>query len=142
MIEVAELASRIAALVRKGVEGLTLSGGEPLEQMAAVTALVRDVRRQVDLSILLFTGYSLDEACALPGAEVLLAVVDVLIAGRYDAAQRLGRSLLGSANQTIHFLTERHSQADLDDLPEAELLIAPDGQVVATGIVAVPIRRM
>jgi anaerobic ribonucleoside-triphosphate reductase activating protein len=138
---VAELASRIAALAQSGVAGLTLTGGEPLEQMAAVTALVLGVRRQVDLSVLLFTGYSWDEARALPGAEVLLAAVDVVIAGRFDHAHRLGRSLLGSANQTIHFLTDRHSPADFDNIPEAELLIGPDGQVVATGIVAVPIRR-
>ena len=138
---VAELASRIAVLVREGVAGLTISGGEPLEQISAVTALVLAVRRQVDLSVLLFTGFSWDEARALPGAEALLAALDVVIAGRYDHAHRLGRSLLGSANQTIHFLTDRHGPADFDDIPEAELFIGPDGQVVATGIVAVPIRQ-
>jgi hypothetical protein len=59
----------------------------------------------------------------------------------HDHAHRLGHSLLGSANQTIHFLTDRHGPGDCDDIPEAELLIGLDGQVVATGIVAVPIRQ-
>jgi len=36
----------------------------------------------------------------------------------------LGRSLLGSANQTIHFLTDRHGPADFDDIPRPSCLSA------------------
>jgi anaerobic ribonucleoside-triphosphate reductase activating protein len=140
--EVTGLAQRIGALASAGVSGLTLTGGEPLQQLAAVTALVRQVRRLADMSILLFTGYTLEEVRALPGSDSLLAALDVVIAGRYQHGNQSGHRLLGSTNQTLHLITARHRPADFDHIPEAELLIRPDGQIVATGIVALPIRKL
>ena len=49
----------------------------------------------------------------MPFAPELLANLDVLIAGRYDASQRLARDLRGSANKTVHFLTSRYNPASL-----------------------------
>jgi len=57
---VEEILSRLS-LVRSRVEisGLTISGGEPLEQAPGLVQLVENVRGQFpDLSIGLFSGYS------------------------------------------------------------------------------------
>jgi len=64
----------------------------------------------------------------------LLSCVDILLAGRYDASRRLARDLRGSSNKTAHFLTERYTLADLQAVPEAEVIITPDGTVVMSGI--------
>jgi anaerobic ribonucleoside-triphosphate reductase activating protein len=73
------------------INGLTISGGEPLQQRRALLALLQRVRRETSLSVVLFTGYTWEEVQHRPEAEVLLPCVDVLIAGRYDTSQRLAR---------------------------------------------------
>jgi anaerobic ribonucleoside-triphosphate reductase activating protein len=132
-VPVEELLARLVALGDR-VEGLTVSGGEPLQQRPALLELLRRVRRQTGLSVLVFTGLSWEEVGRLPEAAELLACVDVLIAGRYDAARRLARGLLGSANKTAHFLTARYTAADLDAVPPAEVVITAGGEVVLSGI--------
>lgn len=121
------------------IEGLTISGGEPLQQRRALLALLRRVRQETPLSVVLFTGYTWDEVQRMPDAEELLSYVDVLIAGRYDASQRLARDLRGSANKTVHVLTDRYTMADLQTVPHAEVIITEAGEIVVSGID--PVRR-
>ena len=47
------------------IEGLTVSGGEPLQQLEALTQLLRLVREHTELSVLLFTGLRLEEILRL-----------------------------------------------------------------------------
>src|SRR3954471_2439650 len=48
-----------------GVEGITLLGGEPLAHAAGAVGLARG-SRALGLSVMVFTGYTLDEARTLP----------------------------------------------------------------------------
>jgi anaerobic ribonucleoside-triphosphate reductase activating protein len=116
------------------IQGITVSGGEPFQQTEPLAALLRLVREQTGLSVVVFTGYTWSEVTAMPGGAALLSSIDVLIAGRYVAAQRLAHGLRGSANKTIHLLTNRFTHQDLEAVPVAEVLIARDGETVATGI--------
>jgi len=86
------------------------------------------------LQCLLFTGYTWDEVQRMPDAEELLSYVDVLIAGRYDASQRLARDLRGSANKTVHVLTDRYTLVDVQAVPLAEVIITEAGEIVVSGI--------
>ncbi len=118
---------------KNAVEGVTFSGGEPLEQSAALL----DILERIDglgLSVVLFSGFRLAEIVALPFGARVLERVDVLVAGRYDVRRRTARGLLGSANQTAYFLTDRYSPADLERVPRRELIIRRDGTVTASGI--------
>ena len=132
-VPVDDLWRRLVAL-RASIEGLTISGGEPLQQRRALLALLRRVRYETPLSVVLFTGYTWDEVQRMPEAEALLSCVDVLIAGRYDAAQRLARDLCGSANKTVHVLTDRYTMADVQAVPLAEVIITEVGEVIVSGI--------
>lgn len=132
-VPVAEVVGRIVAL-GGSIQGLTISGGEPLQQLPALLALLRRLRAETSLSVILLTGYDWEEVQAMPGAGALLACVDVLLAGRYDPAQRLARDLRGSANKTVHWLTGRYGPADLLAVPAAELILTADGQLAASGI--------
>ena len=116
------------------IEGITISGGEPLQQIEALTELLQRIRRQSDLSIIVFTGFERAEMEALPHSEALLDQVDVLITGRYVAKQRQARGLIGSANQEIHCLTDRYTPRDFENIPEAEIILMPDGEIHLTGI--------
>jgi anaerobic ribonucleoside-triphosphate reductase activating protein len=136
-IPVAELAAELAA---SGVDGLTVSGGEPLQQAAAVAELLGAARAR-GLSTLVFSGYTLAEIRALPEGERVLAELDVLVDGRYVARERLGRGLRGSENQRIHLLTPRHTLAEVEATPLAEIVIGPDGELQLTGVEPLRLKR-
>jgi len=104
--------SSVVDLIRRSaerIEGITLLGGEPFEQAGPLSRVARGAR-DLGLSVMTFSGYTLDELRSRGGAEALLAQTDLLVDGRYDAAQpETGRRWAGSANQRFHFLTARYS---------------------------------
>ena len=176
--------------VGDSVEGLTVSGGEPFQQLRPLTALLRRVRGETRLSIIVFTGFAwevvlrmnlsshlpmgsdlvqldlpmdhglrsgdfpvaeggrlenrafaLKSAIRNPQSEIksgvgleVLNYVDVLIAGRYDQAERVARGLRGSANKTVHLLTSRYTLDDLRRVPAAEVILSPAGNALISGI--------
>jgi len=155
VVTVDELLKRVTAL-REVVEGITISGGEPLQQFAAVTELLRRIRRETSLSVILFSGYTWDEIMlkhdangpqdsstasrfrrvsrfASAGPE-FLNYVDVLIAGRYQHHRRLAQGLRGSENKTVHLLTSRYTLDDLEQAPAAEVIVGAGGEVSLSGI--------
>jgi anaerobic ribonucleoside-triphosphate reductase activating protein len=127
-MEIAEVAEQM-----RGATGLSLSGGEPLQQAAACVELL-DAARGLGLSTLAFSGYVIDEIRERPHGPEVLARLDVLIDGRYVAGERLATGLRGSANQRIHLLTECYTLADVEATPVAEIRISPTGELVLTGV--------
>jgi anaerobic ribonucleoside-triphosphate reductase activating protein len=111
----AELIEQVAAAaLLHGIEGITLLGGEPLAHAAGAAALARETRG-LGLSVMVFTGYLLDEArrMADPAVADLLAHVDLLVDGPYVREQpETRRRWIGSANQRIHFLSDRYHPDD------------------------------
>jgi anaerobic ribonucleoside-triphosphate reductase activating protein len=120
-------------LKASGAEGLSLSGGEPLQQAAAVVPLL-DGARGLGMSTLAFSGYTRHEILELAHGPDVLARLDVLIDGRYVATERLATGLRGSANQRIHLLTDRYTLADVEATPTAEVRISRTGEIVLTGV--------
>jgi anaerobic ribonucleoside-triphosphate reductase activating protein len=116
------------------IEGITISGGEPLQQIEPLAALLGMVRARTRLSVVVFTGYTWPEVKTIPLVAALLPSIDVLIAGRFMESQRLAQGLRGSANKTIRLLTDRYTLQDLEAVPVAELVITRDGEAVVTGI--------
>jgi anaerobic ribonucleoside-triphosphate reductase activating protein len=116
------------------IEGITISGGEPLQQLKPLIELARQVKGRSNLSILLFSGFTWEEIHRIPQAPALLEHLDVLIAGRYVSGKRLASGLIGSSNKTIHFLTDRYNMADLAPVPGAEVILNSNGEVVLSGI--------
>ncbi|HEX5495693.1 MAG TPA: 4Fe-4S single cluster domain-containing protein [Mycobacteriales bacterium] len=107
-VPVAELLQAWRAAVADGADGLTVSGGEPLDQAEEVAELLagaravrapadRDTGREID--ILLYTGYELSELDDARSRVVDLA--DAVITGRYVAGQPTGLIWRGSANQRL-----------------------------------------
>jgi anaerobic ribonucleoside-triphosphate reductase activating protein len=120
--------------VSQQVEGLTISGGEPLFQIKPLTCLLKLVRQHTNLSTLIFTGFSIEETQKMPAFEELTSYLDVLIAGRYREDLRLARNLIASSNKSVQFYTDRYCDQDFQDIPQAEIFINSDGEIIATGI--------
>ncbi len=116
------------------IEGLTVSGGEPTEQAAALTLLLETVRQQTDLSVLLFSGRTMARIKSITGGSRLLAAIDVLVDGPYDyRLANANNAWPASTNQNILFLTDRYTLCDFAALPGLEIFIRPDGTIVTTG---------
>ena len=106
----ADLAAQALAIA--GLEGISLLGGEPTEQAEALADFCERVR-EGGLSVMLYSGYRLDELRARPGTSRLLAAVDLLVDGRYEQSlPERRRRWLGSSNQQLHFLTPRYAAED------------------------------
>ena len=119
-------------LATQGIEGVTVTGGEPFAQARALTELAERVRA-AGLSVFVFTGYDLDELTR-PEHLALFAVTDVVVAGRYLEAERtFDLPWCGSGNQRVHFLTDRYNPADMTDAANVEFMISVDGTTVVTG---------
>lgn len=106
-IPVSQLAASIQLIFQKQtVDGITISGGDPLEQKEELLRLLHELH-PLGLDILLYTGYTLEEIeFNLSTAEfkALQKNVSVLIDGRYDHELNDNRCpLRGSTNQVIHF---------------------------------------
>jgi anaerobic ribonucleoside-triphosphate reductase activating protein len=121
------------ARARHGIEGLTLLGGEPLEQLPGVTALCEGAARR-GLGVLVFSGYRLEEARARPGFAALWPHVDTLVDGRYEAGQPEpppedgGRRFIGSRNQGLHHRSDRYRDPSLwHGSPRIEVQLDRDG---------------
>jgi anaerobic ribonucleoside-triphosphate reductase activating protein len=115
-IDVRALVAEIeAARQRDAIEGITVLGGEPLEQIAAVTALARAVS-SLGLGVIVFTGFTMPAASALPGFHELWAGLDTLVAGPFDRTSLEaphGRRFIGSRNQVLAHRTSRYADASL-----------------------------
>jgi len=133
LIEVDTLIDRMLA-EGPAIDGVSISGGEPLEQAETICYLLTRIREEMSLSTLLFTGFTLAEIQANPARAAVLPFLDVLIAGPYDATHPLTSSLLGSANQQIHLLTDRYTHDQITQVPPTEVHITPNGQVIISGI--------
>jgi anaerobic ribonucleoside-triphosphate reductase activating protein len=112
---VAALAERFSALPAE-VTGLTLSGGEPMAQAGALTALVDRMRVDRDWSVMAFSGFTLSWLRRKgDGAQrALLDRLDILVDGPYVAARHADLLWRGSTNQRVHFLTTRHQMPAFD----------------------------
>ncbi len=122
------------------LEGLTLSGGEPFQQPQALAALLTRIRAESELSILIFSGYTLAEIQEIGGGPEILGKIDVLIDGRYESTERKAVDLQGSANQRIHLLTDRYTEEQIQDTPEAEIHIDKEGNIRISGVAPIRIR--
>jgi len=113
-VEVDQLVAEILDAREHGIEGVTLIGGEPFAHAAPLALLAAEVRR-AGLSVMVFSGYTLDELRQKnnEAVDALLAETDILVDGRYDRTQPdTTRRWIGSLNQQLHFLSSRYSTDD------------------------------
>ncbi|QDU94867.1 4Fe-4S single cluster domain-containing protein [Lignipirellula cremea] len=103
-----------AAVERDHVEGVTLLGGEPFAHAEAAAPLAVAVRQR-GLTLMIFSGYQFEELQASPDphTQLLLAHTDLLVDGPYEKElPESSRRWIGSANQRIHFLSDRYQPDD------------------------------
>ena len=118
---------------QNNIEGVSISGGEPLLQTEALEQLLKKIKQNTNLSVLLFSGYTFEQITANQNQKQILKYLDILIAGPFIPKLKTDQPLLASKNQQIYFLTQRYNIFDLPVF-DAEIIIKPNGNVIITGI--------
>lgn len=85
------------------VKGLSILGGEPLQQGKEMYSLIKDIKSIFpDKKIWLWTGYYIDELN--DEQKNIINLCDYVIDGRFDKNKTDGRIILrGSTNQTVWY---------------------------------------
>jgi len=92
------------------IEGVTFLGGEPMLQAKGLSVVASGCK-EINLSVIVFTGYTLEylQRNPMPGVSELLLKVDILVDGAFVSTKpEKRRNLAGSTNQQFHYLTERY----------------------------------
>lgn len=142
-VAVEALVAQVLAARAPSTVGVTFSGGEPFQQAAGLAAVAAGLRAAwPEGNRMAFSGYRLEELRgpeAPAGAAALLAELDWLVDGRFDARLSPRPPWRGSANQRIWSLGRPLPPAELEGA--VELQVAPDGQVLLSGFPDAKLRR-
>lgn len=107
------------------IEGITWLGGEPLEQIQAVTKISKIVQ-ELGLSVIVFTGYEYSTLKDNKDFQELKMYVD-----KTDYS----RAWVGSSNQNYYFLTDRYDESVITECKnKIEVRISPDNKIIMTGM--------
>lgn len=84
------------------VKGLTILGGEPFQNEVDLLQVIRDIKKEVQKEIWIFSGYTYEEILKDQDKKKLLEECDVLVDGRFvEALKDLSLRFRGSSNQRI-----------------------------------------
>ena len=123
----------------QNVEGITLTGGEPLHQYRDTLELAKLLFK--DYNIFLTTGYDFLVLKASYKAEIL-KYVDILVSGPYVDSLYTNKMLWrGSTNQELHYLTERGKQTFeklKNEIVKAEIIIDKTSDTILTTGFSIP----
>ncbi len=138
----------VNAHAEHSLEGVTFSGGEPMQQAGSLLALMQILRRQSSaLSFGMFTGYTERElnegrysiwGCDMEAHEkrslweAIRTHLDFAALGRFNWLQPGSAPLRSSRNQALRLFTARYSEADFSE-QLVEVTLGEDGQAVVTG---------
>jgi len=130
LISVEELNARLNDI--EGIEGITLLGGEPLQQSSEVLELIK-LQKENNRTVMMYSGYELDELDEIQ--KECVALSDIVILGRYK--QELRNTNLrwrGSENQVLFSPTGRYDVGQYEDGDnEVSIHIDKNGEITITG---------
>jgi anaerobic ribonucleoside-triphosphate reductase activating protein len=118
-----------------GYNGLTISGGEPMQQQGALAYLLRRFKYIFpELSVGMFSGYTEGECEKHNSWPQIKKHLDWAVLGRYNRQQpvSLPSRMISSANQRLLLFTKRYSESDFSPL-EVEMTFDEQGMITTTG---------
>ena len=114
------------------LDGLTLHGGEPLDQADEIITLVRLLKSKAK-TIVLFTGYTYAELEAIQ--KEIWEISDIVVSGRYEQEKRnIYLQFRGSSNQKVYTHKGKYKNYKISDGKSVALInIKNDGNVDVKG---------
>lgn len=96
---------------QKGIQGVTISGGEPFLQFPSIFKLVMLIREYTNLDIMLYSGYTYQEICSRfpePLIRSFFEQIDIFVDGQYFDELNDDQMYRGSSNQRFYFFTDKY----------------------------------
>ena len=95
----------------EGVQGFTITGGEPFDQSEELSELVKYMHKYTD-DILIYSGYTYDElVCRRDSFTTeILNNIAALVDGRYIDELNNGNLIKGSDNQVLYIFNKKYEQ--------------------------------
>ncbi|MCC5899939.1 MAG: radical SAM protein [Phormidium sp. BM_Day4_Bin.17] len=129
-------------LSQPDLEGITLSGGEPMLQAEALSQLIDHIRQQRDLGVMCYSGYRLEtlQQQGSDAQQTLLQQIDLLVDGQYRQEEHDNLLWRGSRNQRLLLLTSRYRDVVEQQLTEGDcsaglsFVSGTTGDVYFTGV--------
>lgn len=124
---------------KNNCSGLTVSGGDPMEQSDSLLMLLEKARRRFE-DILVYTGFSIEDilkGCAGRAGIKCLDYIDVLIDGRYVKELNTSDCVLrGSSNQKITYLNKKMKPIYEEYMKQGRIIetFAHNQETIITGI--------
>lgn len=92
----------IKYLSRNVISGLTILGGEPFQNEKDLTEIVKQIKKEVDKPIWIYSGYTFEQILESKEKTELLKLIDVLVDGKFEQDKKdLKLRFRGSSNQRI-----------------------------------------
>lgn len=121
----------VASAIQSNDQGLTILGGEPLEQPPAIYSLIEEAKEK-GLSIFLYSGFEDKELTNLQ--RKCVDASDIVVLGRYVQAKRdTTLRWRGSSNQKVMFPSERYAHLEIQEANEVEIHLQEDGTLRIIG---------
>jgi anaerobic ribonucleoside-triphosphate reductase activating protein len=111
----------------QGIDGITITGGEPLDQFDATLDLCEKLFGKI--CIFLTTGYD----TLKPEYFRILEVLDIICLGPFEFLKICKDGWRGSSNQRVKFLTNIGKKQEKMPLILKEFIIKPNGNSIKTG---------
>ena len=127
-ISVGDIIKQVEAI--EGLDGITITGGEPIDQYEAVYELCSKLFGKI--SIFLTTGYELRQLGYLKALKIL-DVLDMVCAGPFDKSLLCRDQWRGSSNQNIFYLTDCGRNQSSMPVISKEVHIDEAGNALITG---------
>jgi anaerobic ribonucleoside-triphosphate reductase activating protein len=123
-------------LMTETVQGLTISGGDPMLQSSGLTRLVLLAKERRDIDVIVYTGYQYEQLLGMrnPSIGKFLSQIDVLIDGPYIDSLNDNQGLRGSSNQRIIYLTDRLKSFDFHHQERKMEIKIQDGSIFSIGV--------
>ena len=121
--------------INNNLDGITLHGGEPLDQADNLLEIVKEVK-SIQKTIILFTGYNKKE---LSGSKLKIwKLSDIVVAGRFQIQKRnIYLQFRGSTNQRVYTHKGKYQNYVLKDgYTSAVFTIGENGDMDVNGFLS------
>lgn len=92
----------IENLKLSNIKGLSILGGEPMENEKDLLTIIKQIKKQIKKDIWLWSGYTFEDIIQDQDKLALLKEVDILVDGKFvEKLKNLNLKFRGSSNQRI-----------------------------------------
>ncbi len=113
---------------------MTITGGEPLQQIESVITLLRGIKAIGNIGTIVLTGFNQEQCFKFSEFDNFRQFTDVLIAGPFMQNLILQEGIRGSSNKDLVLFSNFYTKEEFSLIPPVEVFVDIEGSLSITGI--------